>query len=200
MAKEKSGNGSIRLVIVGKANSGKSCLVIRFVAGKWVPEYDPTLEDAYRKMMDMEERGVHVVDIFDTAGTEDFAMIRDGNIRTGDGFICAFSTTDRESYEFAQTMIRKIATIKDDEYSAIPMVLVGTKKDLINQRQVTNEEGQQLADTIGKKYIETSSLTGENIEEVFLHLAKFAMERKDIRIAAASPRGSPKSRRDCCIL
>ena len=51
------------------------------------------------------------------------------------------------------------------------MVLVGNKKDLDDRRQVSTEEGQELADKYGMQFYETSAKTGENVDKIFVDTA-----------------------------
>jgi GTPase SAR1 family protein len=50
-------------------------------------------------------------------------------------------------------------------------LLVGNKCDLENQRQVTFEEGKELADNLGVKFIETSAKSANNVDKAFFTLA-----------------------------
>lgn len=50
-------------------------------------------------------------------------------------------------------------------------LLVGNKADLESKRQVTFEEGKELADSLGIKFIETSALNSSNVETAFITLA-----------------------------
>ena len=53
------------------------------------------------------------------------------------------------------------------ESSKTIFVLVGNKSDLADKRQVSIEEGQELAEKYGMKFYETSAKTGENVNEIF---------------------------------
>ena len=54
------------LVMVGRVDVGKSCLLIRFVYNHFMEEYDPTLEDSYRKRACIDDESC-LLDILDTA-------------------------------------------------------------------------------------------------------------------------------------
>ena len=61
-------------------------------------EYDPTIEDSYRKQVVIDGETC-LLDILDTAGQEDYAVIRDNYIRSGQAFLCVFSVSERSTFE-----------------------------------------------------------------------------------------------------
>ncbi|KXS98824.1 hypothetical protein AC578_2053 [Pseudocercospora eumusae] len=63
------------IAVLGSGGVGKSCLTMQFVQGVFVERYDPTIEDSYRKHIDVDGRHV-VLEIMDTAGTEQFTAMR----------------------------------------------------------------------------------------------------------------------------
>ncbi|KAJ3593614.1 hypothetical protein NHX12_005948 [Muraenolepis orangiensis] len=65
---------------------------------------------------------------------------------------------------------RQILRVKDrDEF---PMILVGNKADLDPQRQVTQEEGQQLARQLKVTYMEASAKVRMNVDQAFHELVR----------------------------
>ena len=53
------------------------------------------------------------------------------------------------------------------------MILVGNKSDLEEKREVSKEEGQELANQYGIDFFETSAKTGQNVEELFYNSAEY---------------------------
>lgn len=74
------------------------------------------------------------IDILDTAGQEDYAVIRDNYFRTGEGFLVVFSLTDRETFDAMNDLREQILRVKVDE--RIPIILIGNKVDLEDQRSI----------------------------------------------------------------
>lgn len=160
-------NDDMKIVVMGSGGVGKSALVIKFVSGEFVNDYDPTIEDAYRKQLVVNDQAA-VMDILDTAGQEEFSALQDQWMREGRGFLFVFSLTDKSSFENINTLHKRLMRIK--EADDIPVVLVGNKKDLVNDREVTMQEGKELAEKLNfYKYVETSAKLDENIEETFQH-------------------------------
>ena len=74
------------------------------------------------------------LDVLDTAGQEEFSAMREQYMRSGEGFLLVFSLSDRRSFEEAARFHKDILRSKDrDEF---PVMLVGNKADLQNQRMV----------------------------------------------------------------
>merc|ERR1712018_174938 len=134
MADSGSGvSSSYKLVVVGGGGVGKSAITIQFIQNHFVTDYDPTIEDSYTKQCVIDDK-VAKLDILDTAGQEEFSAMREQYMRSGEGFLLVFSVTDRTSFEEAARFHKDILRSKDrDEF---PVMLVGNKADLQNQRMV----------------------------------------------------------------
>ena len=50
-------------------------------------------------------------------------------------------------------------------------ILVGTKSDLISEREVSQKEGEKLAKNNGFYYFETSAKEGTNVDQMFQTIA-----------------------------
>ncbi|EEB08307.1 GTPase Ras1 [Schizosaccharomyces japonicus yFS275] len=158
-----------KLVVVGDGGVGKSALTIQLIQSHFVDEYDPTIEDSYRKKCDIDGEGA-LLDILDTAGQEEYSAMREQYMRTGEGFLLVFNITSRSSFEEINNFYQQILRVKDkDKY---PVVLVGNKCDLEDSREVSREEGEQMAHMMGCTYVETSAKFRLNVEEAFYDLVR----------------------------
>ncbi|VEU24107.1 DEKNAAC105400 [Brettanomyces naardenensis] len=163
-----------RLVVVGPPVVGKSALTIRLTQSEFANEYDPTIEDTYRHYCEI--NGVPAsLDILDTAGQEEYSSMRDLYMKTGEGFLLVFSLVDRNSFEEISTFYNQIMRVKGELVNFVPIMLVGNKNDLEDQRQVSKEEAISLAKKFDASYIETSAKTGENVTEAFHGLVRVIM-------------------------
>jgi len=158
-----------KLVIVGGGGVGKSALTIQLIQNHFIDEYDPTIEDSYRKQVTIDEETC-LLDILDTAGQEEYSAMRDQYMRTGQGFLCVFAITSRSSFDEINAFREQILRVKDAD--TVPMVLVGNKADLEAERQVTKVEGQDLAKSYGCPFFESSAKTRVNVEEGFYQLVR----------------------------
>jgi len=87
-----------KVVVLGSGGVGKSALTVKFVTGKFVEKYDPTIEDFYRKEIEV-DGAPSVLEILDTAGTEQFSSMRDLYIKNGQGFIVVYSITSVQTFQ-----------------------------------------------------------------------------------------------------
>ncbi|CAJ0872212.1 20006_t:CDS:2 [Entrophospora sp. SA101] len=86
-----------KLVVLGSGGVGKSAFTVQFVQSMFVERYDPTIEDSYRKKVEIDNR-ICMLEILDTAGTEQFTAMRDLYLKNGHGFILIYDPTIEDSY------------------------------------------------------------------------------------------------------
>ena len=159
-----------KLVIVGGGGVGKSALTIQLIQNHFINEYDPTIEDSYRKQV-MIDNEVCLLDILDTAGQDEYSAMRDQYMRTGQGFICVYSITSRSSFDEISSFREQILRVKDEE-RWVPMVLVANKCDLECERQVSMAEGLDLAKSFACPYFEASAKSRINVDNSFYQLVR----------------------------
>ncbi|TFG07400.1 MAG: GTP-binding protein [Promethearchaeota archaeon] len=120
--------------------------------------------------IDTEEEGPIKVklQIWDTGGQERFSSIRPMYYRGSLGALLIFDLTSYESFEHLPQWIEEIrANVKSD----IPLLLVGNKSDLVDQRAVSLDEINNFTENFNLYYMETSAKTGEGVGDCFYILA-----------------------------
>lgn len=159
-----------KLVVLGAGGVGKSCLTVQFVQGVYLDTYDPTIEDSYRKNIEIDNK-VFDLEILDTAGVAQFTAMRELYIKSGMGFLLVYSVTDKQSLDELLELREQVLKIKDS--NRVPMVLVGNKADLKNERVISIEDGIEVSSRWGKvPFYETSALLRSNVDEVFIDLVR----------------------------
>lgn len=192
-------------MVVGGGGVGKSCLTIQLIQSHFVDEYDPTIEDSYRKQCVIDDE-VALLDVLDTAGQEEYSAMREQYMRTGEGFLLVYSITSRDSFEEIVQFQQQILRVKDKDY--FPLVVVGNKCDLEHDRQVSAEEGKSLAASFGCPFKETSAKTRMNVDEAFHELVR---EIRRYNKNPDDPKGGSKEKeggggdasgpsKSCCVM
>ncbi|XP_046914170.2 ras-related protein Ral-A [Dermatophagoides farinae] len=178
--------------MVGAGGVGKSALTLQYMYKEFVTDYEPTKADSYRTNAKVDGQEVNV-DILDTAGQEDYAAIRDNYFRSGEGFMCVFSITEHESFTAIADFREQILRVKGD--GNIPMILVGNKADLVNDRKVKYEEAQMLSTQWSVPYIETSAKLYTNVDECFDQLLRSIHQSKEQSMDNGKQRKMKKNRK-----
>jgi len=176
-----------KLVVVGDGGVGKSALTIQLIQNQFVEEYDPTIEDSYRKQV-LIDGETCLLDILDTAGQEEYSAMRDQYMRTGEGFLLVFALNEYKSFENIQHYREQIRRVKDSD--DVPMVLVGNKCDL-SQRAIDQRTIMELARSYGVPYEETSAKTRIGVDNAFHALVREIKNKE-------KQREKPKRRRSRC--
>ncbi|CAJ0748843.1 14892_t:CDS:2, partial [Entrophospora sp. SA101] len=101
-----------KLVVLGSGGVGKSAFTVQFVQSMFVERYDPTIEDSYRKKVEIDNR-ICMLEILDTAGTEQFTAMRDLYLKNGHGFILMFSIIDQSTIHDLVEIREQIIRVKN---------------------------------------------------------------------------------------
>ena len=188
-------SGPMLIYVLGGGGVGKSALTLRLVTDNFAEDYDPTIEDSYRKQIKVD--GIPAtVDIVDTAGQEEYNAMRDQWIRNGKGFLLVYSISNRGSFKELENIMDEMTRAKDDDN--IPIVLAGNKCDLDeSEREVQKEEGQKLAEEWGVPFFETSAKTKINDHEVFYEIVREVRKYDEAKIKE-NGEGQPKKKKFRC--
>jgi len=165
---------------LGNAGVGKSAVTVQFVSGIFIEVYDPTIEDSYRKYVEV-DGGMEMLEILDTAAYDEmFTTVRELQIKNNNAFVFVYSIVDQASFVSIKAMIDHVKSTKaaeDGGNKKVPMIIIGNKIDLDsddcgNPRVVSTEDGRKLAESVDAGFFETSAKTKLNIENLFLDVVR----------------------------
>ncbi|XP_013394689.1 ras-related protein Rab-39B [Lingula anatina] len=164
-----------RLILIGDSTVGKSSLLKYFTEGKFSEVCDPTVGvDFFARLIEVKP-GVRVkLQLWDTAGQERFRAITKSYYRNSVGALLVYDITKRVSFENLTGWLEEAR--QHIEPNKAVFLVVGHKADAEEDRQVTTREGKLLAEHNGLKFLETSAVTGLNVEECFLTVARDVYE------------------------
>ena len=158
----------LKYIIIGDAAVGKSNLLLRYVHGEFKSEYQVTIGVEFGAKNILIKDELYRIQIWDTAGQENFRSITRAYYKNSVCALVVYDISKRESFNNVSSWIEDC---RNQSPKTIYMILVGNKSDLEENRQVTFEEGQELADKFGINFYETSAKTGKNVEEIFKNSA-----------------------------
>ena len=169
----ESNREEMKILVLGAGAVGKTCLTLQYVRNEFVSGYTPTIEEVYEAPAKVDD-SLYILQILDTAGTDECGIIREQFYHQCDGYLLVFSVTDRYSLQ----EIKKIQTeIKRQMPRAIPFLVVGNKMDL-SERKISSDEGETVASMLGGEYIESSAKFHINVDRVFHTLVRQIQQNK----------------------
>jgi len=191
---------NIKCCVVGDGAVGKTCLLVCYTKNKFPEVYVPTVFDNYSTMVMCDGKVINL-QLWDTAGQEDYDRLRPLSYPGTNVFIVCFSVISRSSFENVK---HRWLPELSHHCANVPILLAGTKtdlrndetilkqlKDLNNGSPISTQEGQALCKEIGAAaYVECSAKTMGFVNEVF---------DKAVR-AGLSPKKKPKKNGNCLIL
>ncbi|KAF8603732.1 ras-domain-containing protein, partial [Ceratobasidium sp. AG-I] len=154
--------------------------------------YDPTIEDAYRRSVIIDDKMTYV-EIIDTAGPEEYATLCEQWIREGEGYILVYSIASRFSYERMRSFQAAIVRVKGETRPTY--MLVGNQSDREGERQVSRVEAQALSEEWDCPWMEVSAKTGRDVDRMFSDTIRAlrANRDRDTRAKPSQPSVSSKS-------
>ncbi|CAB16405.1 GTP-binding protein ypt2 [Schizosaccharomyces pombe] len=171
----KSYDYLIKLLLIGDSGVGKSCLLLRFSEDSFTPSFITTIGIDF-KIRTIELDGKRIkLQIWDTAGQERFRTITTAYYRGAMGILLLYDVTDKKSFDNVRTWF---SNVEQHASENVYKILIGNKCDCEDQRQVSFEQGQALADELGVKFLEASAKTNVNVDEAFFTLAREIKKQK----------------------
>ena len=154
------------MCLLGSEGVGKTSLVLRLVGGHFVEEFDVSMDDDHRKIIEVEGEPV-LVEILDGNGNMELQGLWDVWIRNSEAFLLLYSVGDFESFEKVRVFLERVFLVK--ETGDVAIVVVGHKSDLGEEdRAVDKKEGEEYVGLHeGVLFMEVSAKTGENVSEAF---------------------------------
>ena len=164
-----------KILLLGDCSSGKTSLIYRLVHNNFLEYYVSTIGiDFNIKSFVINDKKVKL-QIWDSCGHERFNALTRSYYRNTDAFIICYDISSHKSFEDAKFWIKELKKHVVDRQ--VIKILVGTKADLDDSRNIKYEDGKNYADSLGIKFIETSSKNNSNINELFHNLSSELLEK-----------------------
>ncbi len=165
---DEYGKYAFKFVIIGDHTVGKTSLIRQFVEGKFSHDYRATIGlNIFAHNFDFQGNEISV-SLWDLGAQQFFKRFRKIYYNGAEAAFIVFDLTRRESFDNVKSWYKEISELIEE--TNIPIVIIGNKSDLTEQRLISTEEGEELAKSVsktGSSYIETSALTGNNVKDAF---------------------------------
>ena len=162
--------GSLSFILIGDSTVGKSCFFKRYFRNEFSEGIFHTIG------IDKETKHIKIgnnsykITLWDTAGQEKFRFLPKKYYNNADGIFLLFDVTNEESFKNVSSWINDVKensgkTNENGNKSSITLFLIGNKIDL-DGREVSKEQAEMEAKSLGVKYFEISCKFNMNIPEV----------------------------------
>ena len=167
----------MKLVILGDVSVGKSNFLYRFVDGEFNPIHVATVGfDFKSRVWEIPNLKKKVkFQIWDTAGQEKYMSINKNLFQRVQGIILMYDITREDTFN---NLSKWMEHIKENA-NGIPLILIGNKSDLNNERKVNEEDGKAFAKNNKIIFLEASAKIGTNVEESFMKLSELIIENQN---------------------
>ena len=165
----------VKFIIIGDKTVGKSCIINQFIEKQFINEYIPTIgSDKIKKEIEIEGKILNL-EIWDTVGQEQYSAVNKIFIKNAQIALIVYDITNRKSFENLNNWYNLIFEINKD--SNVIVGVTANKTDLYENQVVDSEEGKNFADEKKISFFETSAKDYESIENVFIQLSKFYINK-----------------------
>ncbi|MCE7741772.1 MAG: GTP-binding protein [Candidatus Heimdallarchaeota archaeon] len=166
----------IKIINAGDFRVGKTSLAIRYTQNRFSTSYLPTLGvDFYSKIIQFDEDTTLRLVLFDTVGQEKLATLRKRYYTGAHGAVVVFDVTRRESFDHIENWISEV----EEKCPDIPIIIVGNKTDLEEERAVTCEEALEKWGSKNYTFLESSAKLDEGVTDIYTIIAKQVMEKQE---------------------
>ncbi|CAD8182786.1 unnamed protein product [Paramecium pentaurelia] len=169
-----------KFLILGSSQVGKTNLLMRFIDDNYSESHITTIGVDF-KFKEVKTNGkIMKMQIWDTAGQEKFRTLTSNYYKFAHGVLLVYAVDDLKSF---QDITYWMNSLKQQGRNEIAIILIANKKDIVDQRIISQEQGEELAYQLGVDYIETSAKLGLNVYEAFQRLAELAIKQQDGKVS-----------------
>ena len=154
----------VKVVIVGDSGVGKTNIMSKYLKNEFHEDSKATVGVEFgSKQFNIQGHQVKA-QIWDTAGQERYKAITSAYYKGAKGAFIVYDISRKNTFDSISRWVSDITATADKK---ITLILIGNKSDLEDQRQVTKEQGEDKAKELDLAFLETSALSGNNLEKAF---------------------------------
>ena len=164
MADEDNYEIMVKVVLVGDSGVGKTNIMSKYLKNEFHEDSKATVGVEFGAKQFTVEGHVIKAQIWDTAGQERYKAITSAYYKGAKGAFIVYDITRKNTFDSVSRWVSDLTATADKKIS---IILIGNKSDLEDQRQVTKEMGEEKANQLQVAFLETSAMSGENLEKGF---------------------------------
>ncbi len=166
-----------KITLMGESNVGKTSLILRYVKDYYKEDLKNTIGTNFMvKEVNIDGKVIQLL-VFDIGAQKMFTSMRAKYFQGSNGAIAVFDLTSIETLHAMPEWINSIRDVCGD----IPILVVGNKADLVEERAVPLLESQNLASRFTCMYMEASAKSGDKVSDLFEKITRACLENACVR-------------------
>ena len=154
----------VKVIIIGDSSVGKTNIMSRYLKNQFLENSKATVGVEFgAKLFNINGHKIKA-QIWDTAGQEKYKAITGAYYKGSKGAFVVYDITRKDTFESIDKWINDLKTTGDPKLN---IMIIGNKCDLEHRREVLKEQGEEKSRSFGCAFLETSALSGDNIEKGF---------------------------------
>ena len=154
----------VKVIIIGDSSVGKTNIMSRYLKNQFLENSKATVGVEFgAKLFNINGHKIKA-QIWDTAGQEKYKAITGAYYKGSKGAFVVYDITRKDTFESIDRWINDLKTTGDPKLN---IMIIGNKCDLDHRREVLKEQGEEKSKSFGCAFLETSALSGDNIEKGF---------------------------------
>ena len=158
-----------KVVIVGDSFVGKTNIMSKYLKNEFQEDSKATVGVEFGSKQFKIEGHTIRAQIWDTAGQERYKSITSAYYKGAKGAFVVYDITRKDSFDSVEKWVNDLISSADRK---LTIIVIGNKNDLEEQRTITKEEGQEKANKLNVAFLETSALSGDNLDKAFEMMMK----------------------------
>ena len=185
-----------KVVLIGESGVGKTCIIAQFINKTFDPNVVSSLTSQYiRKNIELPEGKSILMDIWDTAGQEKHRALAKIFYKNSKAVLLVYDITNKKSFEEIKNYWYE--QVKESSDKDTILALVGNKNDLINKKDVSEEDAEEFAKSIGAIFALTTATNYNSINVLFESIAKKILESTNDK-KFMKLKTQKEKKKDCC--
>ena len=153
-----------KVVLVGDSFVGKTNMMSKYLKNEFHEDSKATVGVEFGSKQFLVDGHPIKAQIWDTAGTERYKAITSAYYKGAKGAFVVYDITKKDTFKSVDKWVSDLTSAASQN---IIIMVVGNKNDLEEQRQISKEEGENKARELNVAFLETSALTGDNLDKAF---------------------------------
>ena len=183
----------IKVILIGDSGVGKTNIMSKYLKNQFMENSKATVGVEFGSKLFNHEGHKIKAQIWDTAGQEKYKAITGAYYKGSKGAFVVYDITRKETFASIDRWVNDLKTTSDPK---LTIILIGNKNDMEDNRQVSKEQGEEKAKSFECAFLETSALSGDNLDKAFNLMVKEIYEKFNNDSSGEEGSDNPKKGED----